>query len=58
MKAKKKPFEELSLDSLGVSPEVKVRVKSLALPAARKGGKKVGSVEELIAALQQEAKVL
>ncbi len=58
MKAKKKPFEELTLEGLGVSPDVKVKVKSLALPAARKGGRKVSSVEELIAALQTEAKVL
>jgi electron transfer flavoprotein beta subunit len=58
MKAKKKPFEELSLESLGVSPEVKVKVKSLSLPAGRKAGRKVANVQELIAALQGEAKVL
>jgi electron transfer flavoprotein beta subunit len=58
MKAKKKPFEELTLDALGVSADVKVKVKSLALPAARKGGRKVASVQELITALQTEAKVL
>ncbi|MFN4896101.1 MAG: electron transfer flavoprotein subunit beta/FixA family protein [Pseudomonadota bacterium] len=58
MKAKKKPFEETSLEALGVSPEVKVRVKSLALPAGRKAGKKVADVTELISALQNEAKVL
>ncbi len=58
MKAKKKPFEELSLDALGVSPEVKVRIKSLSTPPARKAGRKLGSVAELIAALQGEAKVL
>lgn len=58
MKAKKKPFEELSLESLGVTAEVKVRVKSLALPTGRKAGKKVSDVAELISALQNEAKVL
>lgn len=58
MKAKKKPFEELSLDGLGVAPEVKVRVKTLSLPAGRKAGKKVADVAELVAALQNEAKVL
>lgn len=58
MKAKKKPFEELSLDALGVSTEVKVRVRGMSLPAGRKAGKKVASVAELVAALQQEAKVL
>jgi electron transfer flavoprotein beta subunit len=58
MKAKKKPFEEISLESLGVSSEVRIKVRTLSTPAGRKGGKKVASVEELITALQQEAKVL
>lgn len=58
MKAKKKPFEELSLESLGVAADVKVRVRGMSLPAGRKAGKKVTSVAELVAALQQEAKVL
>ena len=58
MKAKKKPFEEISVESLGVSPEVKVKVKSLSLPAGRKAGKKVADVSELISLLQNEAKVL
>jgi electron transfer flavoprotein beta subunit len=58
MKAKKKPFEELSLESLGVGTDVKVRVKGMSLPVGRKAGKKVANVTELVAALQQEAKVL
>lgn len=58
MKAKKKPFEELTLEALGVSPQVKVQVRSLSIPAARKAGRKVGSVAELVSALQDEAKVL
>lgn len=58
MKAKKKPFEELTLDTLGVSKEIKLRVKSLSLPSGRKAGRKVGDVAELIAALQNEAKVI
>jgi electron transfer flavoprotein beta subunit len=58
MKAKKKPFEELSLEALGVAPEVKVRIKSLSLPAGRKAGRKVADVAELVAVLQNEAKVL
>jgi electron transfer flavoprotein beta subunit len=58
MKAKKKPFEELTLEALGVSPEVRVKVKSLSTPPARKAGRKLGSVAELVAALQGEAKVL
>lgn len=58
MKAKKKPFEELTLDALGVSPDVRVKIRSLSTPAARKAGRKVGSVAELVSALQAEAKVL
>lgn len=58
MKAKKKPFEETSLEALGVSADVKVRVKSLALPAGRKAGRKVADVSELLSVLQNEAKVL
>lgn len=58
MKAKKKPFEELSLDALGVSPQVKLSIKKLSLPQGRKAGRKVGSVAELITALQSEAKVI
>jgi electron transfer flavoprotein beta subunit len=58
MKAKKKPFTEMSLDELGVSPEVKIKVKSLTLPSARKAGRKVANVAELIDVLQKEAKVL
>jgi electron transfer flavoprotein beta subunit len=58
MKAKKKPFEELTLENLGVSADVKVRVKGLSLPSGRKAGRKVADVAELIAALQNEAKVI
>ena len=58
MKAKKKPFEELSLEALGVSADVKVKVKSLSVPTGRKAGRKVANVQELIAALQGEAKIL
>jgi electron transfer flavoprotein beta subunit len=58
MKAKKKPFEELSLEALGVSTQVMVRVKGLSLPNVRKSGKKVADVGELIKLLQDEAKVI
>ncbi len=58
MKAKKKPFDEISLESLGVTAEVKVSVKRMVFPEARKAGKKVADVAELVKALQEEAKVL
>jgi hypothetical protein len=37
---------------------VKVKVRGLSTPSARKAGRKVGSVQELVEALQNEAKVL
>jgi electron transfer flavoprotein beta subunit len=58
VKAKKKPLEEISLDSLGVDIAAKVKITKLSYPAARKGGVKVSSVDELIQKLQNEAKVL
>jgi electron transfer flavoprotein beta subunit len=58
MKAKKKPFEVLSLDALGVSADVQVTVKHFSVPSGRKAGRKVADVAELISALQNEAKVL
>ena len=57
MKAKKKPFEELSLEALGVSPQLKLEVRMLSLPPVRKAGRKVADVAELISVLQNEAKV-
>jgi electron transfer flavoprotein beta subunit len=58
MKAKKKPFEELSLEALGVSPDVKLRVKSYSMPSGRKAGRKVADVSELVSVLRNEAKVI
>ena len=58
MKAKKKPFEELTLESLGITPDVRVKVKALTLPSARKAGRKVADVAELVSVLQGEAKVI
>lgn len=58
VKAKKKPIEEVSLDSLGVQAEPKVKISSLSYPAGRKGGAKVASVAELVEKLQHEAKVI
>lgn len=58
MKAKKKPFSEVTLESLGLAHKSALKILKLAAPPQRKAGKKVGSVDELIAALQNEAKVL
>lgn len=58
MKAKKKPLEEISLDSLGLNTSPKIKINRMSLPPKRQAGKKVDSVAALISALQQEAKVL
>ncbi len=58
MKAKKKPLEVISLEALGVSAASRTRVLKLELPPRRKAGVKVKSVDELIARLRDEAKVL
>ncbi|MEM7472392.1 MAG: electron transfer flavoprotein subunit beta/FixA family protein [Pseudomonadota bacterium] len=58
MKAKKKPLDEKSPEdySVGVTPRLSV-VKTTE-PEARKAGVKVGSVEELVTKLKDEAGVL
>jgi electron transfer flavoprotein beta subunit len=58
MKAKKKLLEELTPESLGVSPTSRTRVLKLERPAGRKAGVRVKSVDELITKLRHEAKVL
>ena len=58
MKAKKKPLEELTPESLGVTAASRTRILKLERPAGRKAGVRVKSVDELIAKLRHEAKVL
>lgn len=58
MAAKKKPIEETTLQALGVSTGKKVKTVALEAPPARKAGIKVQSVEELVAKLHNEAKVI
>ena len=58
MKAKKKPLTKLTPSDLGVSIESKLQVLSVAEPPKRVGGKKVESVDELIAKLKDEAGVI
>lgn len=58
MKAKKKPLEEIAIADLGVSPQASVKVLKMSAPNKRQAGRKVASVDELISALQNEAKVL
>jgi electron transfer flavoprotein beta subunit len=58
MAAKKKEIRELTMAELGVASNVLVKTHGHAAPPGRKAGVKVGSVDELVAKLKNEAKVL
>ncbi len=58
MAAKKKEIREITRDSLGVSATPRVKTLGFEAPAGRKAGVKVASVEELVAKLHNEAKVI
>ena len=58
MKAKKKPMELLTSEALGVDLTPKTTVLSVADPPKRKGGIMVGTVDELVDKLKNEAKVV
>lgn len=58
MKAKKKPLETTPLADLGVDTTARVQLLSVEAPAGRKAGVKVSSVDELLAKLKTEAKVI
>ena len=58
MKAKKKPMQTLSAQSLGVDVTPHVTLIRVDEPAGRKGGGRVADVKELVAKLRNEAKVL
>jgi electron transfer flavoprotein beta subunit len=58
MKAKKKPLDIKTPADLGVDVSARLTVVGTAEPAARAAGVKVGSVEELVAKLKDEAGVI
>ncbi len=59
MKAKKKPLEELEIDDLDLDDaDPKVKVVALSTPSGRKAGVLVKDVDELIAKLRGEARVV
>jgi electron transfer flavoprotein beta subunit len=58
MKAKKKPLDVKTPADLGVEVASKVKLLKVEPPAERQGGVKVGSVDELVDKLKNEAKVL
>jgi len=58
MKAKKKPLVEIAIETLGLDLAPRMKLRKMSPPKQRSGGRKVGSVDELVRALQSEAKVL
>ena len=58
MKAKKKPLDTVKPDALGVDVTPRLATLKVAEPAKRRGGGKVADVQELVAKLRNEAKVI
>jgi electron transfer flavoprotein beta subunit len=58
MKARKKPIETLKPADLGVDVSPRLTVIKVEEPPKRQAGKKVGSVQELVEKLRNEAKVI
>ena len=58
MKARKKELKEIPVADLGVDVAPRVKILKLETPPKRSGGRKVGSVQELVQVLHNEAKVI
>ncbi len=58
MKAKKKPLEIMAPDALGVDATPRLKVLEVKEPPPRASGVRVGSVDELVDKLKNEAKVI
>lgn len=58
MKAKRKPLDEMDPDDLDVDMDLKVEVVGYEMPPERAAGIKVGSVDELIEKLANDAKAI
>jgi electron transfer flavoprotein beta subunit len=58
MKAKKKPLDTVTPADLGVDITPRIKLLKVAEPPARAGGVKVADVNELVAKLRNEAKVI
>jgi len=58
LKAKKKPVESIAIDSLGLDVAPRLKVETVEMPSEREGGVIVADVDELLAKLRDEAKVL
>ena len=58
MKARKKELKEIPVDSLGLDLAPRMTIKVLKSPPKRQAGRKVGSVQELVQLLHNEAKLI
>ena len=58
MKAKKKPIEQMTPEALSVDVAPRLATLKVEEPPKRQGGKKVGSVQELVDKLKNEARVI
>jgi len=58
MKARKKELKEIPVADLGVDVTPRVKIVKLESPPKRAAGRKVGSVQELVKVLHDEAKVI
>jgi len=58
MKARKKELKEIPVADLGVDVAPRVKIIKLETPPKRAAGRKVGSVQELVKLLHEEAKVI
>jgi electron transfer flavoprotein beta subunit len=58
MKARKKELKEIPVADLGVDVTPRVKIVKLESPTKRAAGRKVGSVQELVKVLHEEAKVI
>ena len=58
MKARKKELKEIPLAEVGADVAPRVKIVKLETPPKRTGGRKVGSVQELVQVLHNEAKVI
>ena len=58
MKARKKELKEIPVGELGVDVAPRLTIVKLETPPKRTGGRKVGSVQELVQVLHNEVKVI
>ena len=58
LKAKKKPVETIKIDDLGLDVQPRLKVEKVEMPTEREGGVMVADVDELLAKLRDEAKVI